>query len=414
MKKTKQILLMGALTMLLVGQLRADWTLTNGVGTRHGHTVYTVGGTLYAGTDSGAYRSTDNGASWTRINNGFQTTNRKIYDFAYGNGKLWCATDGSGPYYSTNNGDVWIREYSYSMYSTWSIEANDQYVYAGKGSNMHYSTNLGANWVNTNGYSGYGGLIFNGNNVYGLHHNGGIFKSILGSTSWTRITGNLSTDIKVYDLKLKVNTIYIATEAGAWSSTNEGANWTNINVFNYSSVFSSIEVLNNHIIASTRNNVNPLLNKVYITADNGSNWDNITGSLPITNDNYIQEIAYNSNYIFVILYNTGFVYRRPLSEIIIGITPISSIVPDKHSLSQNYPNPFNPTTNINFDIQKAGHVKIVVYDINGKEISTLVNEELKKGSYKADIDGSDLSSGIYYYTMTSEDFVETKKMMLIK
>ncbi|HMS34181.1 MAG TPA: SBBP repeat-containing protein [Ignavibacteria bacterium] len=98
----------------------------------------------------------------------------------------------------------------------------------------------------------------------------------------------------------------------------------------------------------------------------------------------------------------------------VSIQNISSILPDKYVLSQNYPNPFNPTTNINFDIQRTSHVKIVVYDINGKEISTLVNEELKTGSYKADFDGSNLSSGIYYYTMTTNDFVETKKMILVK
>jgi len=412
MKTTKQILLF-VLLLFSVTELKADWTLTPGVGTRYGNTLYTIGETIFAGTDSGAYRSTNNGLNWTLINNGFQTTTHRLYDFAYGNGKLWCATDGSGPYYSTNNGANWIREYSYTMYNSYSIEANNEYVYTSKGSSMYYTTNLGSNWAYTGGVNGFGGLIFNGNTVYGLHENGGIFKSILGSTSWTSINGNLLTNIQVHDLKFRNNKLYIATETGAWSSTNEGANWTNINVFNYSSIFSSIEVLNNNIIASTRNYNNPSLNKVYITADNGSNWADITGTLPITYNNYIQEIAYNSNYIFVILYNTGFVYRRPRSEII-SVTPISTIVPDGYFLSQNYPNPFNPTTNINFSVPKSGLVKMAVYDINGREISELVNQVMTPGSYKVDFDGSNLSSGIYYYTLSSGEFVETKKMMLVK
>jgi len=98
----------------------------------------------------------------------------------------------------------------------------------------------------------------------------------------------------------------------------------------------------------------------------------------------------------------------------VGIQNISSEFPDRFFLSQSYPNPFNPTTNINFTIPKSGFVKMIVYDINGREISTLVNQEMRPGSYKVDFDGSNLSSGIYYYTMTGGDFAETKKMMLVK
>ena len=187
----------------------------------------------------------------------------------------------------------------------------------------------------------------------------------MGSTSWININGNLATDIDVYDLRFKNNILYIATNRGVWNSTNEGTNWSNINIFNFSSPFTTIEVLNTHIIAST-------YSKVYITADNGSNWADITGALPVTSNNQIREIAYNSNYVFVILENTGYVYRRPRSEIIIGITSISSNIPDSYSLSQNYPNPFNPTTNINFSVPKSGFVNIKVYDISGKEISRVV------------------------------------------
>ena len=406
MKTTKQILL-AVILLFSVTEIKADWTLTPGVGTRYGRTLYTIGETIFAGTDSGAYRSTNNGLNWAIINNGFQTTNHIVYDFAYNNGKLWCSTSGTGPYYSTNNGDLWIREYSYNIYPSYSIETNDQYVYASDGSSMKYTTNLGQNWTNTGSTNGLGGLVISNNNVFAATYGGDIYKSVLGSTSWVSIYGNLPNNLYVYDLRFKNNILYIATNGGVWNSTNEGINWSNINIFNFSTPFTTIEVLNTHIIASTQN-------KVYLTADNGSNWAEITGALPVTSNNQIREIAYNSNYIFVILYNTGFVYRRPLSEIIISITPISTIVPDRYSLSQNYPNPFNPTTNINFNVPKSGNVKMIVYDINGREVSTLVNQVMTPGSYKVDFDGSNLSSGIYYYTMTSGEFVETKKMMLVK
>ncbi|MEI7485080.1 MAG: T9SS type A sorting domain-containing protein, partial [Ignavibacteriota bacterium] len=93
---------------------------------------------------------------------------------------------------------------------------------------------------------------------------------------------------------------------------------------------------------------------------------------------------------------------------------ISTETPSKYSLSQNYPNPFNPTTNIKFSIINSGDVKLVVYDIQGREVQTLVNERLNAGTYEVKFDGSMLTSGVYFYKMVSEGFTETKRMILIK
>jgi len=98
----------------------------------------------------------------------------------------------------------------------------------------------------------------------------------------------------------------------------------------------------------------------------------------------------------------------------IGITPISSEVPSKFSLLQNYPNPFNPVTNIKFDIAKSGMVKLVVYDVTGREVANLVNGELAAGSYKYDFDASSLASGIYFYKLEATGFTSIKKMILVK
>lgn len=99
---------------------------------------------------------------------------------------------------------------------------------------------------------------------------------------------------------------------------------------------------------------------------------------------------------------------------LVGINQISSEVPVKFSLSQNYPNPFNPTTNIKFQMPKSGLAKLFIYDALGKEIQTLVNEQLTPGTYEVDFDASSLPSGIYYYKLESGTFMETKKMVLIK
>ncbi|GBD91209.1 bacillolysin precursor [bacterium BMS3Abin04] len=92
----------------------------------------------------------------------------------------------------------------------------------------------------------------------------------------------------------------------------------------------------------------------------------------------------------------------------------SRTIPNNFKLLQNYPNPFNPSTVIEFSIQKATYTSLKVYDILGKEISTLVNEEKQPGNYKVNFDASNLSSGIYYYRLNAGNFTENRKMLLLK
>jgi hypothetical protein len=103
----------------------------------------------------------------------------------------------------------------------------------------------------------------------------------------------------------------------------------------------------------------------------------------------------------------------------IGIKPISNNVPGQFILYQNYPNPFNPVTTIKFDIPKQSEVKIVVFDILGREVSTLVNEQLKPGTYEVvwsapSGDASNFSSGVYYYQLRAGNYIDTKKLVLVK
>ncbi len=100
--------------------------------------------------------------------------------------------------------------------------------------------------------------------------------------------------------------------------------------------------------------------------------------------------------------------------LITSVTPVVSNVPDKYSLSQNYPNPFNPVTKINFTIPKSGLVTLKIYDVLGREVSTLVNEVKNAGTYKVDFNGSSLSSGMYFYKVSVNGFTDVKKMSLIK
>ena len=99
---------------------------------------------------------------------------------------------------------------------------------------------------------------------------------------------------------------------------------------------------------------------------------------------------------------------------ITGFEPISNETPSDFKLFQNYPNPFNPTTNIKFDIPKSFFVKMVVYNSLGKEVATLVNEKLSAGSYEVEWNGENYPSGVYFYKLVADKFVEVKKMVLNK
>ena len=108
------------------------------------------------------------------------------------------------------------------------------------------------------------------------------------------------------------------------------------------------------------------------------------------------------------------IWTAPLDVNSIGITQISNVVPDGFSLSQNYPNPFNPSSNLEFGVSKLGFVSLKVYDVLGKEVKTLVNEIKPSGTYKVVFDGSNLSSGAYFYRLESSGFTDIKRMILIK
>ncbi len=105
--------------------------------------------------------------------------------------------------------------------------------------------------------------------------------------------------------------------------------------------------------------------------------------------------------------NGNFEYFELTNDVVVGI-------PNQYNLSQNYPNPFNPSTNIDFEIPQSGFVSIKLYDMTGKEVATLVNDFKPAGYYSINYSSGNISSGIYFYTLTSGKFVSTKKLNVIK
>ncbi|MCX7833587.1 MAG: aryl-sulfate sulfotransferase [Ignavibacteria bacterium] len=118
---------------------------------------------------------------------------------------------------------------------------------------------------------------------------------------------------------------------------------------------------------------------------------------------------------FPLFVSTYRAFRFPWKEDIPTIFPNpTNKLPEKYSLYQNYPNPFNPTTLISFDIPKLEFVKLRIFDIIGREIALLINENLKPGNYKIEFNGSNLPSGTYFYSLETQSFREVKRMTLVK
>lgn len=100
--------------------------------------------------------------------------------------------------------------------------------------------------------------------------------------------------------------------------------------------------------------------------------------------------------------------------VITGVSNNGGLTPSRFELSQNYPNPFNPSTTIKFSVPKDGNAAIKVYDVKGQLVKTLVNQRIIVGNYTVDFNASELSSGVYFYTLETPDFKETKRMILVK
>ncbi|MBS1492213.1 MAG: T9SS type A sorting domain-containing protein, partial [Bacteroidetes bacterium] len=100
--------------------------------------------------------------------------------------------------------------------------------------------------------------------------------------------------------------------------------------------------------------------------------------------------------------------------LVTGVGTQLTLTPDKYELAQNYPNPFNPTTKINFSLPKQGFVSLKIFDVTGREVAKLVNEVRPSGVFSVDFNGADFASGVYFYRIEAQDFIDTKRMVLVK
>jgi photosystem II stability/assembly factor-like uncharacterized protein len=193
----------------------------------------------------------------------------------------------------------------------------------------------------------------------------------------------------------------VATQ-GLYKTTNGGANWNLVT--NQHGSINSVAFINSETGWACSS-----FSDILKTTNGGANW---LSQLSIPKQAFF-EIQYTGNNTLWAAGQEGLLAKTTNGGALF-IQQSGNEIPQIFSLAQNYPNPFNPNTVISFQLPIGGFVKLKVFDLPGKEIANLVNENLSAGKYKYDFNASLLPSGIYFYKLETENFSETRKMMLIK
>lgn len=147
---------------------------------------------------------------------------------------------------------------------------------------------------------------------------------------------------------------------------------------------------------------------VFRSTNDGNSWTGFDSGLSYLN--FQSLVVDEDGYVYAGSSGHG-VFRTSLS------TPVEEVargVPHGYEMSQNYPNPFNPTTAISYRLSAVGHVTLRVYDVLGREVATLVNSRQTAGEHSVVFDSRNLSSGVYIYELTANNFISVKKMLMLK
>jgi hypothetical protein len=420
MKKTLFVLI---LSLSSTGIFSTEyWTLIAQLGSTPSSFAFGTGGVIYSGTlGSGIYKSDNYGVNWIQKNYGL--TDLYVYSLAMNSsGLIFAGTKENGVFISSDGGSTWTH------------------------TSLSVNVKVKTLAINSSGH------VFAGTN------GSGIYRSVNNGVFWTRV----GTPTDVYSIAIDRTGILLAGTGAPlkaiYRSSNNGGNW--VSVFEAEHNFNSVAVSPDGYIYATTGNLNTdMLGDILIrSTDSGLTWDApstfgtssyglVTNSLGhiflgryksvwVSTDfgeNWvIENSGLEEEHGILISYGVspegyllagqegGYVYRTTFSTI--GIEKISEKVPLDFKLHQNYPNPFNPSTAIRFDIPlvkstrsgEKSKVKIIVYDVLGKQLAELINEELSPGTYKVYWDASGYPSGAYFYRLSVGNYSATKKMMLLK
>ncbi len=363
------------------------------------------------GNQGRVYKTTDFGQTWNLVST--IQTNFYLNAICFLDQNTGFIVGQNGAMFKTvNSGINWSSIPSFTIRELYSIRYFNSNLYITGGFGTFYrSTNQGNNWVSlVSGFQGnFSDVIVDGSFGYSVTDNSssGFWKSINTGSNWMGYNAN---NIKGLGLCLNQSVLHIIgnTVTGdpvILRTSNQGASWGQTNLPS-EIILKDIGFNTDAVGFCIAGNYQPKLGRVYKTTNNGQDWSLFDENSSI--ELYSMECVGNS---VIVTGDSGTIYRY---DAVTSINQTSSNIPSQFTLSQNYPNPFNPETKINFSIPKKTNVSLIIYDITGKEIETLVNEVLYAGSYQYSFTAKNLTSGTYFYRLKKDNFSQTKNMMLIK
>jgi photosystem II stability/assembly factor-like uncharacterized protein len=227
-----------------------------------------------------------------------------------------------------------------------------------------------------------------------------MYKSIDSGIIWNQITEPMAASM--FDIEfINEDTGFIVGGTGVAKTVDGGSSW-NIVKNSGGSQINSIQTFGDKFVWAVGSH------KIYYSSDNGTNWM----SQAYTPYSYLLQIScVDSVNVWVL---GGHKLYRTSSGGVTGIYNQNSNLVGSFILHQNYPNPFNPSTSIQYAVSRRQFVSLKVYDLLGREVATLVNEEKPAGEYEVEFDGTELPNGIYFYQLRAGQYVKTKKMVVLK
>jgi photosystem II stability/assembly factor-like uncharacterized protein len=356
------------------------------------------------GTDGVVYKITNDEISLIYR----ETSNYNLFSFVYFLDTLNGFTGGdNGKFYTTTDGgQSWVLS-DYRPQGVVAMSSIDFYQnqigIVSAGNKMLKTVDAGLNWniINSN-TSTWDVAFLSDQIIISVGTNGKVYKSTDGGTNWIPKNSGVTRSLRSVDFLDDNIGFSVGWYGTIIKTTDAGESWSIMNLNTTETLWKIYFIDHNkgYIIGS--NGI------IYNTTDSGNNWS-------IQNSNTNEDL----NDIYFVDDTTGYVvgnsgtFLKTISGGIVGIEKVTE-KPKKFLLFQNYPNPFNPTTTIKYQVPKASHITITVYDVLGKEVATLVNEFKKAGIYSVNLDASKLASGVYFYRIKAGEWIETKKMLLLR
>jgi len=397
-EKFQKIIFVFIFISALKQNLYSNWFKVNEI--RNSNCILTFENVILVGTDNGIYRSTDNGLIWSHFT--VDTSYPIITDLSKTDQYIFAGTF-NGVYSSMDTGKTWQQLGPF--YSILSVFAKDSMVLACiHGGGLFRSENNGKDWKPINGDHFYS-YITHENKIFAGTFSG-IYVSIDKGLNWilsglpNRIVNSISKNGR-YFFASNYDGIFRSNDYGmTWEEFDQGLPLDELHV---SSVFATDSLV---FVGLTSN-------KIYLSKDNGTNWQDFSAGLDINQETYYTRFAMGGDKVFASFLHNSLWYCD-LSEIT-DVKKSNGRLPQRYHLNQNFPNPFNSTTTISYTLPESDFVILKVYDMIGRELQTLVNAFQQADFYNVYFNADEIPNGIYLYQLRAgNEFLETKKMMLIR